>query len=147
MSDQLILTCPSCGAKNRVQRAKVSGGARPTCGECGAALPVDGSPVTVTDSTFDTEVTGHATPVLVDLWAPWCGPCRMLAPTLETIAREMAGKLRIAKLNVDENPATADRLGVHGIPTMVLFKDGREVDRMVGAMPKQAIIRRLEGIA
>ena len=147
MSGHLLLSCSSCGAKNRVLTQKLHEGAQPTCGECGAALPVgDGRPVIVTDATFATEVASSATPVLVDLWAPWCGPCRMLSPTLETIAQEMAGKVRIAKLNVDENPATADRLGVHGIPTMVVFKDGREVDRMVGAMPKQAIVRRLESL-
>jgi thioredoxin 2 len=144
------IRCPACGTTNRIDPDKVAGGMQPVCGNCGleiapAAPPAtDAHPIDVSDSTFASEVEGSSLPVLVDLWAPWCGPCRMLAPTLNAIASEMAGRARIVKLNVDENPVTADRLRVQGIPTMVLFKGGREVDRLVGAHPKGEILRRLE---
>jgi thioredoxin len=83
----------------------------------------------------------------VDLWAPWCGPCRIIAPVLDQLAAEMAGRVRIAKLNVDENPATASRFNVSSIPTLLVLKDGREVDRFVGVQPKSEIMRRLEQLA
>lgn len=82
--------------------------------------------------------------MLVDLWAPWCGPCRMMAPTLDELAAEMAGRVRVAKLNVDENPATAARFNVRGIPTLLAIKGGKEVDRIVGVQPKAEIVKRLE---
>jgi thioredoxin len=83
-------------------------------------------------------------PVLVDAWAAWCGPCRMIAPIVEELATEMVGRARIAKLNVDENPQTASRFGLRSIPTLLVMKAGREVDRIVGAQPKHEILRRLE---
>jgi thioredoxin len=100
--------------------------------------------VTVTDTTFAAEVERSPVPVLLDLWAPWCGPCRMIAPVLEQLAAEMAGRVRIAKLNVDENHATSARFNVRSIPTLLILKSGREVDRLVGVLPKSEIIRRLE---
>ena len=103
-------------------------------------------PIHVTEATFAREVEQSSVPVLVDLWAPWCAPCRSIAPTLEAIAREMAGRIRVAKVNVDENPEIAERLGVQGIPTLVVYKGGREIDRMVGALPRQAIVSRLEAV-
>ena len=96
-------------------------------------------PLNVTDSEFDSTVTQSELPVLVDFWAPWCGPCQMVAPVLEDLAREYAGKLVVAKVNTDQNHEHAQQLGIMGIPTMVLMKDGREVDRVVGALPKQAL--------
>ena len=110
-------------------------GLNPVCGHCKKSLAVDGAPVTVTDVNFPTEVLGFPRPVLVDLWAAWCAPCRMIAPALEEIAGELMGKVRIAKLNVDENPQTHAGLRVSGIPTLVMFKGGKEVDRVVGALP------------
>ena len=95
------------------------------------------SPLQITDEQFDETVVQSDLPVLVDFWAPWCGPCKMIAPVLEELAGELGDKVVIAKVNTDQNPIYAQRLGVQGIPTMVLFKDGAEVDRVVGALPKR----------
>jgi len=97
----------------------------------------------IDDAAFETEIRGD-TPVLVDFWAEWCGPCRMVAPVLEQIAAEQTGKLKIVKLNVDENQHTPAHFGVTGIPTMILFKDGQMLERIVGFMPKPALMKRLE---
>jgi thioredoxin len=102
--------------------------------------------VTVTDATFAAEVERSPLPVLLDLWAPWCRLCRMIAPVIDQLAAELAGRVRFAKLNVDENPATAARFNVHGIPTLLVLKAGREVDRLVGVQPKSEIARRLERV-
>lgn len=130
-----VISCPFCGGANRVRRERVLEGLNPVCGHCRKNLAVDAAPVTVTDATFATEVLGHPRPVLVDLWAAWCAPCRMIAPVLEDIAGELMGRVRIAKVNVDENPQSHAGMGVSGIPTLVMFKDGKEVDRVVGALP------------
>lgn len=99
--------------------------------------------VTLTDAAFDQEVLQSDTPVLVDFWAPWCGPCRHMAPTVDAIAQEYAGKIKVGKLNTDDNPATAMRFGIRGIPTLLLFKNGRVVEQRVGAMPKPEVIKML----
>lgn len=141
MTDRLI-TCPSCGTKNRLP--PVQPGRKPVCGKCKTPLPDSSGPVTVTDATFAVEVERSATPVLLDLWAEWCGPCHMLAPTVDQISSEMVGRVKVAKLNIDENPRTAQRFGVRSIPTLLVLKGGQEVDRLVGVQPKQEIVRRLE---
>lgn len=102
----------------------------------------------VTDANFATEVLGSSEPVLVDFWAEWCGPCRAIAPILEEISGEMAGKVKIVKLNVDENPGTAAQYGVRSIPTMILFKGGQAADMKIGAgTPKAGLVKWLEGHA
>jgi thioredoxin 2 len=144
MAGARLIRCASCGATNRVPLQKVAQRLQPVCGRCKTALPFGDKPVTVTDATFAAEVEGAALPVLLDLWAPWCGPCRMVAPVIEELAAEMAGRVCVAKLNVDENPATAARFRVQSIPTLLVLKEGRELDRMVGVQPKAAIVQRLE---
>jgi thioredoxin 1 len=103
----------------------------------------DGSPVVVTDATFAEQILRSPLPVLVDFWAPWCGPCRMVSPIVEELGRQYAGRLRIAKVNTDENPVEAGRLGIMGIPTLIFFVNGREVDRVVGAAPKATLASHL----
>ena len=143
-----IISCPQCGSKNRVDE-KRAGQRQPVCGKCGAKLPVEGAeamanghPVVVTDANFE-QVTSQAKPVLVDFWAEWCPPCRMIAPALEELAREADGRYVIAKLNVDENQETAGRFHIEGIPTLLIFKSGQLVDRLVGLQPKDSIQQHL----
>jgi thioredoxin 2 len=128
---------------NRVLREKISQRLQPRCGQCRTALPDLAKPVLVTDATFETEIERSPLPVLLDLWAPWCGPCVMMAPILDELASEMAGQVRVAKLNVDENPTTAARFNAMSIPTLVMIKGGREIDRLIGVQPKVEIARRI----
>ena len=144
-----IVTCENCGSKNRVEANK-SEGKVARCGKCGQALevsaepvPSDNEPLVVTDGTFQRDVLGASGLVLLDCWAPWCGPCRMVGPIMDQLARESNGRYRIAKLNVDENPRVAGQFQIQSIPTMLLFKDGKLIDRLIGAQPKQAIADRL----
>ncbi len=100
-------------------------------------------PIAVTDETFETEVVQAGLPVLTDFWAIWCGPCHMIAPVLEEIAAEYTGQLKVAKLDVDSNPRTATQFGVMSIPTLILFKNGQAVERLVGAMPKRTLLAKI----
>jgi thioredoxin 2 len=142
-AEALLIKCKGCGATNRVDRVR-SGDAR--CGRCRSPLELAaaGHPTEVTDDSFAAEVEASPLPVLVDFWAPWCAPCRMVAPILEQIAAERAGRLRVVKVNVDENPRLASRFSIHSIPTMALFRGGALVDQIRGADPKQAIEARLD---
>jgi thioredoxin 2 len=138
--DEMIIRCLDCGTKNRMPENRLND--RPLCGKCGATLVVTGDqgrPIDVTDDTFSREVLSSPGSVLVDCWAPWCDPCRMVAPILDELAAKYAGGVRIAKLNVDENPQTASHYNVRSIPTMLLFKDGNLVNSLVGALPKETI--------
>lgn len=131
-----ILKCPDCGASNRI--APSPHGA-PHCGTCGMPLPWL---VNANESTFEVE-TRAAPTVIVDLWAPWCGPCRFVGPILEELSRELAGRLKVVKVNVDENQGLALRHDARSIPTMLVMRDGIVVDRIVGALPKLALSARI----
>ena len=131
-----ILTCASCGKKNRI-RPSTRG--VPHCGSCGEKLAWL---VNASDETFDAEAKASVA-VLVDLWAPWCGPCRFVGPILEQLSQEYAGRIKVVKVNVDENPRLQQRFQAMSIPTMVVLKDGRVVDRIVGALPKPQLTVRL----
>jgi thioredoxin 2 len=144
-----VVVCTNCGAKNRVDEGAAER-LQPVCGKCGAALSVKAGaaetakPRTVTDATFTQAVLEvRGVPVLLDCWAAWCGPCRMIAPVLDELAAESNGRYLITKLNVDENPRTSAQFDIRSIPTMLIFKDGALVDRIVGAQSKQAIAARL----
>ena len=144
-----IVECPKCGAKNRIdERAAAS--QQPVCGRCGTRLPPaagttgDGSPVELTDGTFDAFLSqAGSRPVLVDAWAAWCGPCRMLAPTIDALAAEANGRYLVAKLDTDRNPRVAARYRISALPTVLIFKAGQLVDQLVGLQPKQAIAAQL----
>lgn len=136
MSD--TVACGACGVRNRLP---VVTGGRPRCAKCKAELPwlVDAAGDELTPALEQS-----ALPVLVDLWAPWCGPCKAVAPALEQLARDLAGTLRVVKVNVDHAPDVSARLGVQGIPTMVLYDGGVEIARQVGALPGPAIRERVD---
>ena len=146
MPETRLVRCPACGASNRVAWAGVEAGRQPVCGRCKTPLSVSVAPMAVTDATFGEAVERSPLPVLLDMWAPWCGPCRMIAPVLDELAAEMGGQVRFAKLNVDENPRTAQRFGVSSIPTLLLLRAGQEADRIVGVQPKAEIARRLQRV-
>ncbi len=132
-----VLICSECGSKNRVQQ--VPGGQVPVCARCHAALPWlhDGS-----DASFASDVQASV-PVLVDFWATWCGPCRIMGPVLEEIAREQAGKVRVVKVNVDENPHSAAQFQVRSIPTLLIFRGGQAVDSVIGVAQKGVLIQKI----
>ncbi|HEY7373913.1 MAG TPA: thioredoxin TrxC [Polyangia bacterium] len=138
--ESVIYACSHCGGMNRILRARL--GDDPVCGHCKQKV-FPRRPVTVTDASWKKEVEDSPIPVLVDFWAPWCGPCRAVAPMLEALAGERAGKLKIAKLNVDENPQSAARFAVQAIPTMIVFRGPLEVDQIRGAVPKATLEQRL----
>jgi len=133
MSDSKVVVCERCGQANRV-RAAAEGA--PHCPKCGAALPWL---IETTEEGFGGTVERSPLPVLVDFWAPWCGPCRMVGPAVEKLAGTLAGSLKVAKVNTDEEPALGGRFNVRGIPTLILFEGGRERDRVTGALPAAAL--------
>ena len=125
------IPCPQCGAVNRVPRARLEQG--PVCGRCQADL-VPARPLEVTDGNFDKQVARCDLPVVVDFWAGWCAPCQTMAPVVEAAARNLRPGVRVAKVEVEQNPQTAGRFGIRSIPTIILFRNGQEVDRVAGAM-------------
>ena len=132
-----ITVCPSCGTKNRIKAPPPD--QVPVCGQCKNSLPWV---VVGTDISFRKELE-TSVPVLVDFWAAWCAPCRMTAPVLEELAREKAGQIKILKIDVDQNPATAGQFNIRSIPTLILFKKGKPVETLVGAMSKDALLQKL----
>jgi thioredoxin len=141
-----IVTCPNCGAKNRIDESRRAR-QKPICGRCKQELPITATanPIDLTDANFASVLSSAGDkPVLVDCWAPWCGPCRMIAPTIKQLANESAGRWIIAKLNTDENPQTAGQFNISAIPTMLIFKNGAKVDQLIGLQPRAAIEKRLE---
>ena len=138
--ESVLYPCSECGSINRILTTRV--GEDPQCGRCHRKI-FPRRAVTVTDASWKREVEESPIQVLVDFWAPWCGPCRMVGPILEQIARERGGKLKIAKLNVDENPQMAGRFQVQSIPTMILFRGSQVIEQMRGALPKAALETRL----
>lgn len=132
VTDPLKQRCPGCGANNRVPTERVAD--NPKCGRCGAPI-FTAAPVIATDNSFKDLVENCAIPVLVDFWAPWCGPCRAMEPTLEGAASQRAGRVRIVKVNIDENPQLAQRFSIRSIPAMKLFRNAKVVDEINGAVP------------
>jgi thioredoxin 2 len=145
--DDMLIRCLNCGTKNRMPEDKLN--KRPLCGKCGVPLVIRtdaGIPVDIMDENFSREVLTYSGSVLMDCWAPWCAPCRTLAPVLEELASKYAGGVKITKLNVDENPLTASKYHIQNIPTLLLFNDGNLVNRLVGVLPKEEIERHLLAI-
>ncbi len=145
----IVIKCNNCGAKNRVDEQKLQEN-KAKCGRCGTLLTagnaenIGDKPLTVSDDTFQ-QVLQQAgdRPLLIDCWAEWCGPCRIIAPVLDQLAAESGGRYFIGKLNVDQNPMTASRFSIRSIPSLLIFKRGQLVDRLVGVQPKQAIAEHL----
>ena len=137
LADAVKLTCPTCGQGNRVPVARLTQG--PKCGVCGAAL-VDGHVAELDAASHDKVTRGDGLPVLVDYWAPWCGPCRTMAPEFAKAAKSLAPKVRLMKLNTEDHPQISARVGIRGIPALILYHNGREVARLAGARPAADII-------
>ena len=141
MSDARHVVCPHCGAVNRVPADRLGEG---KCGRCGEAL-FPGRPVTLDEAGFERHVGRNDLPVLVDFWAEWCGPCKMMAPTFDQLARDYRGRLIVSKLETERAPAVSARFGIRSIPTLLLFSGGREIDRLSGAVPAAQLQQWLAG--
>jgi len=134
------VVCPQCGAVNRIPQERMGTG---KCGQCGAAL-FPGTAIVLTDENFNRQIARNDLPVLVDFWATWCGPCRMMAPIFEQLAAQKKSVLRVGKLETDQAPQTSARFAIRSIPTLILFKSGREIARTTGAIPLPDLTRWLQ---
>src|SRR3954447_24228092 len=149
MADQLddkgaVVSCPSCGLRNRLAYGKLAAETR--CGKCQASLGAPGEPIeTPSAAAFDAAIAASDLPVVVDFWAPWCGPCRMVAPELARVAASNAGRLVVVKVNTESLPELGDRFGIRSIPTMAVFQGGKEVARRAGASPAADIQAFVDG--
>jgi len=139
MNNEAILRCRNCETKNRVKLEKIS--SLPICGKCGSKLEIPKGTISIEGSEFSREVLAETIPTALDFWAPWCGPCRMIGPILGDIARSYPGRIKVVKINSDENPNLSMQFSIQGIPTLILFRDGKEVNRMVGAAPREHILQ------
>lgn len=137
MADAIKLTCLACGQVNRVPADRLGGGAK--CGVCGAAL-ITGKVAELDIGAHDRSVRTDDLPILIDYWAPWCGPCRMMAPEFAKAASALAGQARFAKINTEDHPGVGQRLNIRGIPLLILWRGGREVARLAGARPAADIV-------
>jgi len=142
VTDTQLLECTDCGAVNRLALGFLD--KKPVCGRCKATLTTP--PWIITEANFTSAVEQSPLPVLLDLWAPWCGPCRLMAPVIDQLATELVGQVRVAKLNTDESQGIAQRFRIQGIPTLLIIRNGREIERMVGAYPKAAILQKLREV-
>jgi len=143
-NERVLIRCRNCGTRNRIPKERLQDG--PRCGRCKKPfppIPITSRPVMVTDRTFADEVIASPLPVMLDCWAAWCAPCGAMAPVMDDLAKAYAGRLKVAKLNVDQNPMTASRYSVMSLPMLLFFRDGKIVDSAAGALPRLEIERHL----